>query len=120
MQHISGAEGVAPDAPVLAHCRQPLQLTGNANALLAAIGQDGRIGRNTFRAGNVLQLDLSVLKNITLAGRHKLQLRADVFNFINRANFGVPVRFLGAAGFGQAVETVTPGRRLQVAVKYLF
>ena len=75
---------------------------------------------NTFRAGDVLQLDLSVLKSITLAGRSRLQLRADLFNFINRANFGVPVRMLGAVGFGQAVETVTPGRRLQVALKYLF
>jgi len=44
----------------------------------------------------------------------------DVFNFINRANFGIPVRLLEAPGFGQAVNTVTPGRRIQFALKYSF
>jgi hypothetical protein len=44
----------------------------------------------------------------------------DFFNFINRANFGVPVRFLEAPGFGRATETVTPGRRVQFALKYSF
>jgi hypothetical protein len=44
----------------------------------------------------------------------------DIFNFINRANFGVPVRFLEAHGFGQAFDTVTPARRIQFALKYSF
>jgi len=43
-----------------------------------------------------------------------------VFNFINRANFAIPVRFLEAPGFGRSVDTVTPGRRIQLALKYLF
>jgi hypothetical protein len=101
--------------------RQPLRLTTNdPNSLLAPIGQDGKVGRNTFRAGGVLELDLSSSKSFTIRGRQRIMLRADVFNFINRANFGIPVRFLGAPGFGQAVDTVTPGRRVQFAMKYLF
>jgi hypothetical protein len=44
----------------------------------------------------------------------------DVFNFINRANFGIPVRLLEAPGFGQAMDTITPGRRIQFALKYSF
>lgn len=47
-------------------------------------------------------------------------LRVDLFNFINRANYGIPVRLLEASGFGQATDTVTPGRRLQFALKYSF
>jgi hypothetical protein len=47
-------------------------------------------------------------------------VRAEIFNFIDRANFGIPIRFLGAAGFGRAVNTITPGRRLQFALKYSF
>ena len=43
----------------------------------------------------------------------------DVFNFINRANFGIPVRQLEAPGFRRAVTTVTP-RRIQFGLKYLF
>ena len=101
--------------------QQPLILTApDPTTLLAPIGQDGRIGRNTFRAGNVIELDMSVSKDFLSSPTRSLILRADIFNFINRANFGVPVRYLGAADFGQATETITPGRRLQLAIKYSF
>ena len=57
--------------------RQPLRLTTNdPTTLLAAIGQNGRIGRNTFRAGNVLELDLSLSKSFFTAGSRRLILRA--------------------------------------------
>jgi hypothetical protein len=101
--------------------QQPLRLTTtNTASFLAPIGQDGAIARNTFRAGNVLELNLAVAKDVPLAGPHHLNLRMDIFNFINRANFGVPVRLLEAPGFGNATSTVTPGRRIQFSVKYLF
>jgi Carboxypeptidase regulatory-like domain/TonB dependent receptor len=101
--------------------RQPLRLTtANPTSLLAPIGQDGRIERNTFRAGSVIELDLSLSKKLLFSGAKSLLLRADIFNFINRANFGVPVRWLGATNFGQASETITPGRRIQLEVKYSF
>jgi hypothetical protein len=100
---------------------QPLLLTtSNTFSMLAPIGQDGRIGRNTFRSGNILDLDLSVIKNFAINQQQKFVLRVDMFNFINRANFGVPVRLLEAPGFGKATSTVTPGRRIQIALKYSF
>jgi len=38
--------------------RQPLRLTAtDPTSLLAPIGADGSVGRNTFRAGNVIELD---------------------------------------------------------------
>ena len=73
-----------------------------------------------IRAGSVLDLSMSVTKRIRFGERQQLLLRADVFNFINRANYGVPVRFLEAPGFGQATDTVTPMRRIQFALKYSF
>ena len=101
--------------------QQPLVVTTqNPRTLLAPIGQDGSIGRNTFRAGNLLDLDLSLAKNFSFGAQRKLTLRMDVFNFINRTNFGIAVRFLGAAAFGQATDTITPGRRLQLGMKYSF
>ena len=81
---------------------------------------DGALPRNTFRAGSVLDLNLAVTRNIRFDDRQSLVLRAEVFNFINRANYGVPVRYLEAPGFGQATSTVTPGRRLQLNLKYSF
>ena len=100
--------------------RQPLRLNADPLTLLAPIGQDGSVGRNTFRAGNVLELDMTVLKHFRISDRQSLALRLDVFNFINRANYGIPVRYLEAPGFGQATNTVTPARRVQLALKYSF
>ena len=88
--------------------------------MLAPVGEIGAVGRNTFRAGSVLDLNLSVSKRIPLGERQQLLLRADFFNFINRANYGIPVRFLEAPGFGTATDTVTPMRRIQFALKYSF
>jgi hypothetical protein len=100
--------------------QQPLRIeTNNPFSLLAPFGKDGQIRRNSFRAGKVIDLDLSIIKQFVF-GKRFLNLRADIFNFINRANFGVPVRFLEAPGFGRATNTVTPARRLQLSVKYEF
>ena len=34
--------------------------------MLAPFGQDGAVGRNSFRAGNVLEMDLSFIKRLHL------------------------------------------------------
>jgi len=100
--------------------RQPLRLASDPSRLLAPIGQNGTVGRNAFRAGNTIELDLSLVKNIKVGDEKSIVLRMDVFNFINRVNYGIPVRFLEAPGFGQSVNTVTPGRRIQFALKFNF
>lgn len=104
--------------------RQPLlRMTDDPTllaALLAPVGGEGDQGRNTFRAGNYLLLNMALIKQFTIAEDQQLIFRAEFFNFINRANFGVPARLLEAPGFGSATETVTPGRRIQFALKYLF
>jgi hypothetical protein len=101
--------------------QQPLRLTtNNLAALRAPVGQDGQVGRNTFRAGNYLDLNLALIKTFRFGDARSLIFRTEVFNFIDRANFGVPVRYLEAVGFGQATSTVTPGRRVQFSLKYSF
>jgi len=100
--------------------RQPLRLTVNPITLLAPVGGDGSVGRNTFRAGSIIEMDASITKPFAIRENQSILLRVDLFNFINRANYGIPVRLLEAPGFGQATNTVTPGRRLQFALKYSF
>lgn len=102
--------------------RQPITVADNANLsnLLAINGQDGSIPRNSFRAGGILDLDLSFIKRFRIKEGQTFQFRTDVFNFINRANFGIPVRVLESSSFGKAIETITPGRRIQFALKYIF
>lgn len=104
--------------------RQPLRLTctsqNQCQSMLAPLGRDGSVPRNNFRAGSIMELDLSFNKRFIINEKQNLQFRVDVFNFTNRANFGVPVRFLEFPSFGQATDTVTPGRRIQFALKYNF
>jgi hypothetical protein len=101
--------------------RQPLRLTTtNLASLRAPVGQDGQVGRNTFRAGNYLDMNLAFIKSFHFSDVKSLIFRTEIFNFINRANFGVPVRYLEAPGFGQATSTITPGRRVQFQLKYSF
>lgn len=101
--------------------RRPLILTNpNTFDITAPYFEDGSVPRNTFRSGNVLDLNLAFLKRFSISESQSLTFRAEIFNFINRANFGVPVRFLEAVGFGQAINTVTPARRIQFALKYAF
>jgi hypothetical protein len=100
--------------------RQPLRLqTENTFSLLAPLTQDGRVGRNTFRAGGLAVVDLAVTKLFHFASQ-RLGVRAEFFNLFNRTNFGSPVRWLEAPGFGLATRTVTPARRIQFALKYEF
>lgn len=100
--------------------RQPLSLATDRNTLRAPVGTDGQVGRNTFRAGSTLELNLALTKTFSLPEQQTFSLRAEIFNFTNRANFGIPVRVLESPGFGQATTTTTPARRVQLALKYSF
>jgi hypothetical protein len=48
-----------------------------------------------------------------------VELRAEVFNLLNMANFGAPATTLGAANFGTITTALDP-RVVQLAVKYSF
>ncbi|HEX8129180.1 MAG TPA: TonB-dependent receptor, partial [Pyrinomonadaceae bacterium] len=65
--------------------RQPLRLTAaDPNTLLAPIGRNGAIGRNTFRAGGILDLNLALVKRFRVRESQDVLFRVDAFNFINR------------------------------------
>lgn len=101
---------------------RPLRLTVDPLTLLAPVGRDGAVPRNAFRAGNLWLTNVALVKNFMFGADDvkRLTFRMEIFNVFNRANYGIPVRFLEFPGFGQATDTVTPGRRVQFAVKYSF
>ena len=80
-------------------------------------GNDGAVGRNTARGDNFIDLDLSVSRTLKFGETKNLMFRAEFFNLLNRANFGLPVRVIGAPGFGSAVDTVVPGRTIVLVLK---
>ncbi len=100
--------------------QQKLQLTTNPVNLLAQLGSNGRIGRNTFRASGVAKTDFSLIKNFRLGGEQNLVFRAEAFNLFNRTHFAIPVRILEAPGFGSSVDTLFTPRQIQFALKYVF
>jgi hypothetical protein len=92
-------------------------------------GTLGNTPRNFLRGPGFANVDLSLVKNQPLIGETKLQLRLEVFNLLNRANFGVPNRavFAGAnlneaplGTAGQVTRTVNTSRQVQLAVKLFF
>ncbi|PYV14691.1 MAG: hypothetical protein DMG07_11440, partial [Acidobacteria bacterium] len=84
------------------------------------LGRDGLVGRNTARGDGLVNWDLALNKKLRFRDFRSVEFRAEVFNLLNRANFGIPVRTIGDPGFGSSVNTVTPARVVQFAIKLGF
>ena len=92
----------------------------------APVARFGNLGRNVIIGPGFSNVDFSVLKNIKLDERMRMQFRAECFDLLNHANFGQPGRVVGSANFGQILNTRFPtgdsgsSRQLQFALKFLF
>jgi len=58
-------------------------------------------------------------KNFRVTESRTIQFRGELFNIFNRANLGLPVNDLNSSNFGQ-IQTSSPGRLVQFALKFLF
>ncbi len=56
----------------------------------AQTGRTGNIGRNSERTDTTANVDLAVSKKTRLAGRTKIEFRAEIFNLFNTRQFGIP------------------------------
>lgn len=84
-----------------------------------APGTFGNSGRNILRGPGFASVDFGVIKNVRLAGSHRLQFRTEVFNLFNRVNLGMPVNNVSAPNYGQIISAGSP-RVIQLALKYAF
>jgi len=105
----------------------------------------GNLARNKFAGPGFADVDFSLIKNVPITERVKVQLRADFFNLFNRINFASGVGTVGSAcganpitgicttssGFGQVTDTIGdfngapaigPGeaRNIQLVAKIIF
>ncbi|MBO0719572.1 MAG: TonB-dependent receptor [Blastocatellia bacterium] len=96
--------------------------------VMQPIGTLGTAGRNILEGPGTNTVDFSLLKNISLSERRRLQFRAEFFNLFNHPNFDIPTRFCDGAtagavctapGFGSITAARDP-RILQLGLKYLF
>ena len=94
-------------------------------------GFRGNAGRNILEGPGVAVVDFALVKTQRLAGRTSLQLRLEVFNLLNRANFDIPFNEPdGEAVFdetgarvptaGRIFSTSTDAREMQIAVRVTF
>jgi len=72
--------------------------------------RQGTLSRNALRGFPLRQLDLALRRRLVLTERMNLQFRIDVFNLLNRPNFGDPVGNLNSGLFGRS--TAMLGRSL--------
>jgi hypothetical protein len=90
---------------------------------------NGDLGRNAFQGPGFADVDLSVIKNIAITERAKLQLRAEMFNLFNHKNLATGAGSVG--GDGTVRDTIGdfngapglgPGEpfNLQLAAKIIF
>ncbi|MPY88942.1 MAG: hypothetical protein GEU99_13565 [Luteitalea sp.] len=82
-------------------------------------GENGTLGRNTFRGPGFAQLDVSLAKHVRFGERVTGQLRVDAFNALNRVNLHNPVMDLNSPNFGRSLSTETP-RSVQLGFRLEF
>ncbi len=93
--------------------------TANGN-ICSPLGGVGNLGRNTLRSPAQTRLDLGLVKRTKLTERTSFEIGWDVFNVLNRANFGTPDGELGSPDFGKITNTVGGPRVMQFRAKFTF
>jgi hypothetical protein len=91
----------------------------------AGSGFYGNLGRDTLTGPGLATWDLSMVKETPLHDRTSLELRAELFNLLNRANFNTPnlVVFTPAGvspTAGVITSTSTTARQVQFGLKLLW
>ena len=94
--------------------------------VLPPAGSYGNVERNSLRGPDLKMVDLSIFKNVAVA-KQNLQIRIEIFNLFNHANFATPN---SAALFNtdgtripnatQITHTATTSRQVQFGLKFVF
>jgi len=79
----------------------------------------GDAQRNSVLSPGYADVDFVVAKDVRLPKNARLELRWEVFNLFNRANFDVPNRIFGTPNFGR-IFSALPARQMQLGLKLQF
>ena len=79
-------------------------------------------GRNTARSAPVRYQDLTLTRTVTLTGKNRVEIRADVFNLFNNENYTADgyIGILGNVNYGKPTSGAYPGRQFQFGAIYRF
>jgi hypothetical protein len=79
----------------------------------------GSASRNPVRGPSYRDVDLALVRRLGVGGERAIELRTEVFNLLNTANFGPPAAQLGPTSFGTITTALDP-RVVQLAAKFWF
>ena len=131
-QSLGGGASARPNYSEAAGCR-PFQILNKAipgpaiqyfNSgcySLPALGTEGNVGRDSLYGPDLINVDFSIIKRTKINEKLGSEFRAEFFNLLNRANFGLPnaAVFTGPTA-GQITTLATPPRQIQFALRLLF
>ena len=86
---------------------------------LASTGTFGNAGRNILIGPGLVNLDAGLFKEIRLDERRRFEIRWEVFNTTNHANFLNPNASFSSSNFGRILTARDP-RIMQLAAKFYF
>ena len=75
-----------------------------------------------MRSAPVRYADLTLTRTFTMAGRNRVEVRADVFNLFNNENYTSDgyIGIIGNVNFGKPTSNAYPGRQFQFGAIYRF
>jgi hypothetical protein len=81
----------------------------------------GNCGRNTLRGPNLTNFDFALARTFEYFGEGRaLELRWEMFNVFNTAQFGLPERNFNSSAFGKITTLAGDPRLMQFALKFNF
>jgi len=88
--------------------------------LLPQPGSLGQLGQTVMFGPGRFLMDASMMKRFRVREGMNFELRWEVFNVLNKANFANPVMTVTSSNFGQITRTVNTPRLMQFALKLNF
>jgi hypothetical protein len=80
----------------------------------------GNAGTGTVQGPGIAIVDLSFYKDFRISESKRIQLRGELFNSLNHANFADPNVSFGTANFGLITSNSTPAREIQLGLRFDF
>jgi hypothetical protein len=80
----------------------------------------GNSGRNILRGDNLVQTDLTLMREFPISEARRLEFRAEFFNTFNHTVFANPGTSINLSSGGQVSSTLNSARIIELALKFYF
>lgn len=80
----------------------------------------GNAGRNILDGPGTISVNQTIYRNFRYRERATVQVRWELFNVLNHANFQLPINTVTAVNTGTITSVVSPGRQMQFGLRLTF